>query len=476
MLKTFSLEELRQPLSALAISGDAAFSRVSTDTRTLAAGDLFVALSGPNFDGNRFVEQAQAQGAVAAIVSELQPLDLPQLQVADTRQALGQLGALNRQQFQGPVTAITGSCGKTTVKEMLTSILREHSGQSDSIWSTQGNLNNDIGAPLTLLALAPQHEYAVVELGASGAGEIAYTTGLTQPQVAILNNARGAHLEGFGSLDGVVKAKGEIFAGLAEHGTGVVNLDDPNHHYWLGLLAGKRVLTFSLRSASADLYASHLAAHSDCCFSFVLHAQDQQQPVQLAVMGQHMVANALAAASAALALGVSLPVIAQGLSTFVGVSGRMSVLRRADGLRVIDDSYNANPDSVRAAIEVLANLPGRRVLVLGNMAELGEDYLTLHREVGEFAAEQRIELLLTSGNWAGAAAEGYRDALDGAESKEKLKEKHPQACQAREFDTNAQLLAWLENRATADMVILVKGSRSAGMETVVTSLMNKEQH
>ncbi len=456
MIKSWRLSELQQPLAAIERRGDARFNRVSTDTRSLQPGDLFVALSGPNYDTNRFVAAARAAGAVAAVVSELQPLDLPQLLVADGRLALGRLAAFNRDHCQAPLVAITGSSGKTSVKEMLASILRGRG----KVLATRGNLNNEIGVPLTLLELEADHRYGVIELGASGAGEIAYTVGLTRPAVAVLNNAGGAHLEGFGSLQGVVKAKGEIFTGLAEEGIGVVNLDDPNAPVWLQQLQGRRSLTFSLCSPRADLFASHLQLNDDGCYSFVLNSHQAEQPLSLKVMGQHMVANALAAAAAAQALGLSLQEIADGLQRFSAVAGRLVVTTTAAGVRVIDDSYNANPDSVKAAISVLKDLPGERVLVLGGMAELGAEAAELHRQVGRFAASQGIDRLLTSGTLAAPAAAAFR--AEGGD--------------AREFENNQALAFWLQQQLTGETVVLVKGSRSAGMESVVNSLIAGGEH
>nr|WP_207062714.1 UDP-N-acetylmuramoyl-tripeptide--D-alanyl-D-alanine ligase [Motiliproteus sp. SC1-56] len=449
------LSSLVTPLGGELQQGDARFSRVSTDTRSLQAGELFVALSGPSFDGNQFVAKAAEKGAVGAIVSRLQPVALPQLVVADTLQALGQLGALRREAFNGPVVAITGSSGKTSVKEMLAAILRT---QGETL-ATRGNLNNAIGAPLTLLELTPAHRYAVIELGASGAGEIAYTVGLARPEVAVLNNAGGAHLEGFGSLEGVVRAKGEIFDGVKPGGTGVVNLDDANAEVWLRQLKGRPHLTFSLVSAHADLFASHLEQRPGGAFEFVLNTHRGQVGVQLQVLGHHAVANALAAAAAAQALGVELDAIREGLESFTGVSGRLASYRAQQGARVIDDSYNANPDSVRAALEVLAAQPGQRFLVLGDMAELGAERAALHAEVGRRAAEAGIDGLLATGPLGAESVRAF--AAEGG-------------AQGHAFADKAALLAWLSPRLSEESVILVKGSRSAGMETVVEALRLKE--
>ena len=378
MLCDWTLTQLQQPLDGLECRGDANISGVSTDSRSLKSGDLFIALSGPNFDGNRFVAQAKAAGAVAAVVSELQPVELPQLLVADTRIALGKLARLHRQAFEGPLVAITGSSGKTSVKEMLARVFE----QRGPVLATRGNLNNDIGAPLTLLSLQSEHQYAVVELGASAGGEIAYTTALAQPDVAVLNNAGGAHLEGFGSLQGVVEAKGEIFDGLQDDGVAVVNLDDPNAGYWLDRLEGRKLRTFSLSSPMADLFASHLETADDGCCRFVLNSHDGQVQVALQVMGRHMVANALAAAAAANAVGFELEQIRCGLEAYRGVAGRLAPQPGVGGSRIIDDSYNANPDSVKAAIRVLASLTRQTLVGAGQYGRAGSGRGRAARRVG----------------------------------------------------------------------------------------------
>lgn len=453
MIRSWSLTELELPLDAIKLTGDARFKQVSTDTRAIRPGDLFIALSGERFNANQFVEQAQKAGAVAAIVSELQPLDLPQLLVADTRRALGQLAALNRQEFKGPVVAITGSSGKTSVKEMLAAILRTQG----KVLATPGNFNNEIGAPLTLLSIGADDDFAVIELGASAEGEIAYTVALTQPDVALLNNAGGAHLEGFGSLQGVVRAKGEIFSTLSEQGTGIVNLDDAHAPVWLkGFEAD--ALTFGVENDGADVNAQDLAVDASGCYRFELQINQQAIPLQLNVMGRHMVANAAAAAAAATALGVAPEAICNGLESYVGVKGRLDVCTLKSGARLIDDSYNANPDSVRAAIHVLKDLPGERVLVLGNLAELGSAAEEIHQQLGRYAQEQGIQHLLTTGDLAAKAAEAFRQGGGEAET----------------FVDHQQLAERLGALMNPNLVIVVKGSRSSAMDQVVAQLLAQE--
>ncbi|MEH6824223.1 MAG: UDP-N-acetylmuramoyl-tripeptide--D-alanyl-D-alanine ligase [Motiliproteus sp.] len=456
MLTNWTLALLQQPLDASTLQGDGEqeIQAVCTDTRTLKPGDLFVALRGPNFNGDRFVEQARQAGAVAAIVTELQPVDLPQLRVNDTRIALGQLAKSHRQAFARPVVAITGSSGKTSVKEMLARIL----GLQAQILATKGNFNNDIGVPLTLLSLQPEDQYAVIELGASGRGEIAYTSALTQPDIAILNNAAAAHLEGFGSLQGVVEAKGEIFNGLKHDGVAVVNLDDGNCRFWLDQLEGRKLRTFSLNSSLADLFASDLETDGNGCCSFVLHSNTGQINVSLQVMGLHMVANALAAAAAADVLGFSLEQICQGLESYTGVVGRLAPQQGVQGARIIDDSYNANPASVKAAIRVLASLPGKRLLVLGDMAELGQDAANLHAELGRFAADLQLDEVYTVGTLAAYTSAAFAQQRHLVE---------------QAFDDKQVLLTAMVPVLDAETVVLIKGSRSAAMEQVVNGLTNK---
>ncbi|MDF2181536.1 UDP-N-acetylmuramoyl-tripeptide--D-alanyl-D-alanine ligase [Neptuniibacter sp. CAU 1671] len=438
------------------VSEDANFVGVSTDTRTLQPGDLFVAIVGPNFNGHNFVAQAEAAGAAALVVSQPVVSRLPQWQVNDTRIALGQIGLANRNRFQGPVYAVTGSSGKTTVKEMLLSIL---SGQR-KVLATKGNLNNDFGVPLTLMQLDDTTEVAVIEQGASAVGEIAYTTALVQPDVAILNNAMGAHLEGFGSLQGVVRAKGEIFGQLAERdGTAVINLDDPHASVWLQQTALVRQKTFSLSNSQADCYASELKPGANGCYRFKLHLGDRSAAVQLQVMGQHNVANALAAAAAVHAGGLTLPQIVVGLERFSAVKGRMRPCQSAQGALIIDDSYNANPGSVHAAIDLLAALPGESFLVLGDMAELGESAEEAHTTVGCRAALKGIRHLWVTGVLSRHTVSGYNTSA---------------GTDGQHFADKAELIAALEPLAKAGVNILVKGSRSAGMEQVVAGLEQGE--
>ncbi len=447
MLKPMSLAELLKPLAARLHGQDVAFNGVSIDSRAIVAGQLFVALAGPNFDGHNYLADVAAKGAVAALVErEVPGVDLPQLVVADCRVALGQLGALNRARFTRPVAAVTGSSGKTTVKELLAGILRTQG----EVLATRGNLNNDLGAPLTLLELAPQHTAAVIELGASRLGEIAYTVGLTKPHVAILNNAGTAHVGEFGGPAKIVEAKGEIIDGLAADGTAVLNLDDKAYGIWHTRAGQRRVLSFALTNTAADFHASDIQADERGCPSFNLHGVQGTARVQLNLLGTHNVQNALAAAAAAHAFDLSIEAIAQGLASVQPVKGRTVAQMTPEGLRVIDDTYNANPTSMCAAIDILAGFSGRTVLVLGDIGELGQWAEEGHRQVGEYALG-KVDTLYAVGPNMLHAVNAF-------------------GANARHFGTQLDLIAALGAEKGKNTTILIKGSRSAAMENVVAAL------
>ncbi len=453
MMTTVKLSALSECLNATLINGDALIQGVSTDTRNLHDGDLFVALKGERFDAHDFAAQAIDSGAVALVVDHPLSLPVPQLVVDDTRIALGLIGEYNRAFFTGTLIAVTGSSGKTTVKEMLATIL---SGVGETLF-TQGNLNNDIGVPLTLLRLSAGHRYAVIEMGASGPNEIAYSVSLSHPDIAIVNNAMGAHLEGFGSLEGVVEAKGEIYDGLTSRGAAVVNADDPYAQRWLDRAKGKSILTFGL-AAGADVRAQALFLQENGCYGFDLMYQNESVAVRLNVLGRHNVCNALAAAAVSLSAGLSLSQIASGLGKFSAVKGRMFSSQGVNGALVLDDSYNANPGSVRAAISMLSELKGERTLVLGDMGELGADEVSLHQEVGQFAAQMGIEKLFAVGRLSQFTVEAYKQA--GGVCAEHMSDK-------------SELVSRLQHEAHSAMVILVKGSRSAAMDQVVNCLVGE---
>ncbi|MCV6610215.1 MAG: UDP-N-acetylmuramoyl-tripeptide--D-alanyl-D-alanine ligase [Amphritea sp.] len=447
----FSLQDLAAALSGKLAGEDIQILGVSTDTRSINEGDLFIALKGDNFDAHDFVAQASESGAVAAVVERELPLAIPQLIVTNTRLALGQIAAYNRERFNGSLFAVTGSGGKTTVKEMMASVNRLR-GQT---LATQGNLNNDIGVPLTLLRLSSGDQYAVIEMGANGPHEIAYSTGLAKPDVAILNNAMGAHLEGFGSLMGVVKAKAEIFNGLSEQGTAVINLDDPHVGYWRGMLLQQPTYSFSLNDSSATVYASDIEQQANGCYQFGLNYQGQVVTVRLGLMGRHNVANALAAAAATLADGCALQVVADGLAQCRGAAGRMQPTTLTDNTLLIDDSYNANPDAVKAAVNALIELSGESVLVLGDMGELGADEQEQHYGVGQYAAEHGVNRLYACGTLSEKTVQGFK-AQGGHDG--------------LHFEDQKVLCDALQQLPSAQRNILVKGSRSAKMDNVVAAM------
>ena len=446
-MNKFSLAKMSAVLSGKLINQDVEFSTVSTDSRNIKPGQLFIALVGPNFDGHQFIKEITQKGAAAAIVSKPIKTDLPLLQVADTNKALGQLAAWHRQQMQLPIIALTGSCGKTTVKEMTRCILAE----CGTTLANEGTLNNDIGVPLTLLKLQPEHRYAVIELGANNPGEIAYLTQMTKPQVAFINNIAPAHLAGFGSIEGVARAKAEIFTGLKENGIALVNVDDHYANWIKEKLNGKKIITFGIEHA-ADFQAQTLKADAEERFSFILKTPQGEINIQLPVLGKHNVLNALAAAAATSAVGASLNAIKAGLEKMRAVSGRLVVRQGQAGARIFDDTYNANPFSVRTALQVLANYKGERIFVFGDMGELGEQAEQMHQEIGEFAKQLGINRLYAWGKLSKATVKAFGEG-------------------AYHFDDKSQLSDAVKNILKPDVTVLVKGSRSAKMEQVVAALL-----
>jgi len=447
-MMTMQLSDAAQVLRGKQVGDDVVFSGVSTDTRTLAAGNLFVALRGPHFDGHRYIEQAQQRGAVAAAVSHVVTADLPQLEVEDTRLALGGLAAHWRRQFNLPLVAVTGSNGKTTVKEMLAAILR----RCGNTLVTQGNFNNDIGVPHTLFRLAPEHDYAVLELGANHPGEIAYLTSLVQPGVAVINNAAPAHLEGFGSIEGVARAKGELFDSAGPAVTCVINADDPHAALWRTLAAPRPVITFGLErmaDVSADWQGDIDAS------AIQLRTPQGEVSTGIALPGRHNVMNALAATAAALAIGIDLDVIADGLADARPVQGRWQSQRGVAGARIVNDTYNANPASLEAGLALLSTAPGETWLVLGDMGELGEAGKQLHCNMGKAARRAGVTRLFTLGELAGLAAARFGGG-------------------ASAFDDEDDLITALRAALHPDVTVLVKGSRAMHMERVVDALTGVE--
>ena len=453
------LSDAARALDARLVGADAEISSVSTDTRKLPAGCLFVALKGPRFDGHAFAAQALEAGAAAVMVEQGASLDVsPALVVDDTRLALGRLAAWHRTTMPAKLAAITGSNGKTTVKEMVAAILAEAAG-ADAVLATSGNLNNDIGMPLTLLRLTPAHRYAVIEMGMNHPGELAYLTELARPDVALVNNALRAHLEGLGSLEAVARAKGEIYAGLKPDGTAIINADDPHAGLWRNLNAGRPILSFGF-ARSADVRVQNL---DDTAVSWQLASTRTRLRLNtpqgliettLNVPGEHNLRNAAAACACALALGAGPAAVAAGLGRFSGVKGRLQSHSCILGATLIDDTYNANPDSILAAIQVLSERPGTRILVLGDMGELGPGAAEMHREVGEKAKAAGIERLLCLGEMSVHSVQGFGSG-------------------AMHFERIEELLAEIECALGQDVTVLVKGSRFMQMERVVKSFVEK---
>ncbi len=420
---------------------------VSTDTRSLAPGQLFVALKGEAFDGHDYLEAARAAGACAAVVERKRPeAGLHQFELGDTRQALIRIGTVWRRRFGIPAIAVTGSNGKTTTKEMIASILRDWLGEENSL-ATRGNLNNDIGVPLTALRLRAQHQAAVFELGMNHPGEIAVLAAIAQPTVALVNNAQREHQEFLHTVEAVARENGSVFDALPAGGTAVFPGDDTYAPYWAGQAAGRKILRFGFEP-EFDVYADQIRVEPDRT-SFQIQTPAGAGKLTLAAPGVHNLRNALAAAACAVAAGAPLQSVLRGLEAFHPVTGRMQPRALDGGFQLIDDTYNANPDSVRAAIDVLARLNGTKVLVLGDMAEVGADSHALHAEVGGYAKDQGIDVLLVHGAACAHAARAFGP-------------------QGFVFDSLADLLRGITPWMPAH--ILVKGSRSARMERVVAAL------
>ncbi|HEY9017415.1 UDP-N-acetylmuramoyl-tripeptide--D-alanyl-D-alanine ligase [Thiomicrospira sp.] len=426
---------------------------ISTDSRSTRPGDCYVAIKGERFDGHAFIAQAIEQGAVALLVSEASDYPVPSLVVEDTRLALGRMARGHRQaQNLASLIAVTGSNGKTTVKTLLAHILQMQA----PTWATPGNLNNDFGVPRTLLQIGAEHRYAVIEMGANHVGEIDYLTRLAQPDVALITLAAEAHLEGFGSLQGVIDTKGEIFNGLSDQGVGIINTDSPGFEQWREKLATKKVLTFG-RSEQADIRVVG-GQTTQKGITFELVVNNELHRVSMSIMGLHNAMNAAAACAACLAIGLSWQQIQPGLESFQGVAGRLQTYQSPQGL-LIDDSYNANPSSVKAAIDTLAARPGKTVLCLGAMAELGEETKFAHAQIGIYARQKGVDYVFAYGKDTRATLAAFNaDQL--------------QPMTHAEISDQIQLL--IDSQQPID--ILVKGSRSAQMERVVQSILERNQY
>ncbi|MFH0255979.1 UDP-N-acetylmuramoyl-tripeptide--D-alanyl-D-alanine ligase [Vibrio rumoiensis] len=458
----FSLQQLAQITSGTVIGENTEIISVTTDTRQVESGALFIALIGERFDAHDFCQQALDCGAKALLVSRKLDLNISQVVVEDTQKALGQLGQWMHQQSTAKTLALTGSCGKTTVKEMLAAILK----QKGQVLATAGNFNNEIGVPLTLLRSERNDDYAVIELGANHQGEIAYTTSLVQPDIALVNNVAAAHLEGFGSIEGVAKAKGEIYQGLDSGGYAVVNLDSNGLPGWHSVLEDKNVITFSMNNNEADFYPEQIEVNQRGEASFILVCPLGKKTVCLPMIGEHNISNALAAAAMAIQAGATLDEVVSGLQMPSHVKGRVEAIDLTDTIRIIDDSYNASVPAMKAAVDLLANYQGKRWLILGYMAELGAESQALHKEVGEHAAQYNFDYVLTFGE-------------DTAIISQLCQQAHDLSTCGKHFATHSAMIDFikqhlpnqqLEMQAEEKHTLLIKGANSSKMSQVVAAL------
>ena len=463
------LSELFSVLDAQLIGCDTAFLSVGTDSRHIEQAQLFVAIKGENFDGNEYATQALAQGAAAVLISDatLTRHIKSGLLVKDTRLALGLLAQYWRQKFDIPLIAITGSNGKTTVKEMTAAILSVATANAEAVLATKGNFNNDIGMPLTLLKLNASHQFAVIEMGMNHTGELEYLTRLALPNIALVNNAGTAHIGELGSQYAIAQAKGEIFSGLGADGVAIINADDAYADYWKSLNSGRNTVTFGL-SQSANQGADITATTTERNGLTQVNLSTPQGNItfDLNVLGAHNVRNALAASAVAFALNISLGDIAKGLTKFAGVSGRLTRCAGINGAVVIDDTYNANPDSMRVAIDVLTAQAGDTMMVMGDMGELGTDAAKLHAEIGSYAKKSGVKAFYTLGDMSVEANKAFGEAVNEMP----INKQH-----AQHFASVDSLAQALESAMDSKTVVLVKGSRFMKMERVVNQIIKQEQ-
>ncbi|MFM9836375.1 MAG: UDP-N-acetylmuramoyl-tripeptide--D-alanyl-D-alanine ligase [Methylophilaceae bacterium] len=447
------LSEIAKVLNVPMRGIDVNVRSIGTDSRNIAKGQLFVGIKGEHFDGNSYAAEALKQGAAAVMISSEKIPANPSVKVEDTRLALGTLAHYWRNKFDLPLVAVTGSNGKTTVKEMISAILNAAEGK---VLATRGNLNNDIGVPLSLFGINNRHSFAVIEMGMNHEGEIRYLSKLACPQVAVINNAGTAHIGELGSREAIARAKGEIFEGLAEDGIAVINADDAFADYWKSLNKNRKVMTFGL-DANADISAIYKM--QDNVSQIRLKTPNGSIKFDLKLLGEHNVRNALAASAAACALGVNNENIAKGLAQCNPVKGRLHWLEGANGAMVIDDTYNANPDSMKMAIDVLANQKGAKtsslIFVMGDMAELGDDSEQFHAEIGAYAKKKGIHQLLSYGEFSKLASEKF--GVNG---------KHLNSLEG--------LLEKLRVEMSLGVTVLVKGSRYMKMERVVNAIVKEK--
>jgi len=443
------LSEIAKALNAQIRGHDVKISSVGTDSRSIAKGQLFVGIKGENFDGNDFAMEAIKQGAAAALVSKTNTQAIPAVLVENARLALGELAHYWRNKFNLPLVAVTGSSGKTTVKEMITAIINVANGK---VLATRGNLNNDIGMPLTLLNMNKKHTHAVVEMGMNHEGEIRYLSKLAAPTIAVVNNAGTAHIGELGSREAIARAKGEIFEGLTDGGIAIINADDDFADYWKSLNNDRKIITFGLRNAAnvtADIETKHNYS------TLNLKTPSGQIQFKLHVLGEHNIYNALAASTVAVALGISNADIAHGLKHFSPVKGRLNWHVGMNGAAVIDDTYNANPDSMKAAIDVLSSQRTTQIFVMGDMAELGMDAPKMHAEIGIYAKQKGITQFFSFGELSRLASDSF-------------------GRNAQHFDDLEALLNKLHGDMSKDVTVLVKGSRFMKMERVVNQIIKEK--
>lgn len=442
------LGEVAMILSSEMIGENIKVKGISTDTRTIKGGELFIALKGPNFDGHDYIQQALDKGAIACLVQTKVNAE-HYVVTKDTHQALGLLAKAWREKFQQTVFAITGSNGKTTVKEMISSIV----SQQQSVIATYGNLNNDIGVPLTLFRLDESFDAAVIEMGANHSGEIKYLTNIALPDVAIVTNIGSAHLEGFGSIENTAKAKAEIFEGLSKDGTAIINADDAFIDYFKEVTSKYNVVSFGIKS-KADVMAQWESSTEGSLLKVITPKGDCK--INLKLLGSHNVMNALAAIAASVAAGFSLEHIVNGLEDLKPVNGRLQMKSGINDSRVIDDTYNANPTSLYAALNVLHDFSGKRFLALGDMGELGDNAAELHIEAGSYAKESGVDSLFSFGRLAAKAAKEF-----GGNG----------YC----YEKHEDMIEALRDELSHNVTLLVKGSRSMHMENIVNALTTVER-
>ncbi len=447
MIGEYSLLEVAKKCKGYIIGDDVKIYRFSTDSRNMLPGDAFIALKGKNFDGNDLVLDAAKKGAVAAVVTEKIDTNLPMLHVDDGLEALAAVANITRERSSAKVIGITGSQGKTTVKEMIGSIL----SQAGETLITPKNQNNTIGVPLTLLSLTDQHEFAVIEMGADRHGEIRFSASTAKPNIALITNANDAHVEGFGSLAGIVEAKGEIIDATNLTGRLVLNYDDANVKTWVARAESRVIKKFSVHSSNADYFASDVCLGSEGTAEFTLNTPLGSQTIKLGLLGSHNVLNAVAASAAAMEAGANPSHVKTGLESVQPVTGRLSLTKGIKQCKLLDDTYNASPSSFRAAIDVFKFFPGEKVLVAGDMRELGIKSEEFHRQIGEYAANSGIERLYAIGDKSRHMVRAFGSG-------------------AKHFSSRTELIDECREIAASNLAFLIKGSRGSRMEAVMQKL------